>query len=581
MENAKESIVAANEAADNLVDTLVAQNIAGALNEAISKVSSLEENKHKRDSFVLAMKNLKIKFENFQSKPQDSYEVTKEAIEVAYAQYINYYREVMDSSWNPISIDHQFKSLPKVLSSTLSHIREQCDAGISIDNFENIVQSSEDLPKYEFDWEIMLNLSADYTPSYADYQAYNYLEENSTRTFLFDASKYAFAGSTGVASIQGAAYLNTFMAGGTLASAELTGAIGTASNAAMAIMPYAAAAMVVMALIMDISARNKLDKLQRQKAAADVYKIKNTRRSQWLKAEYATRCETMKGLLSTLITDLNFVANNISNQKALSDYYTNDLMDLKNAYSKMEDFKTAKQMLKLESLYNKKLCVSEGVYKNIDPDLFVSAKSSIPKCYASPDNSTLHLVDGNHSQLLIKITKSGKLDIDQKFIQSSLNEFKSKDGDTFSDNKKIFATNSMYIRYKIYEMFVVQRKSIMNSMKSFSGSYLSKVQTQAFNRLLNLISVYRNFKSRPIDKILNDELDAQKEYSTLVSEFNDLLNLSTNYIFGKVKKSVVRLKSMALNQKMSSFYDRYVYIAEVTDLMRDFKGYKQSLGFKH
>lgn len=581
MNAAREAVAAQNHRADSLVDTMVSQLIGDALGGAVAQISALDQNSARAAEFKLAMDQLAEQLNQYLSDPVEHYEVTTEAIQSAYDKYLNIYAEIIDRSWTPGRIDQQFRMVPRIVEESLALVKHQCATGINDEKFELAIQSNQELPKYEFDWSIFIRLDSSDPFKYSggDYRAYNYLEENKTRRFLFDASRVVTAGSSALVGAQFAANLNMWMQGAAWGKGAFTGALGSATSSAAAVLPYAAAAMVIIAFAMDFSAQRKMNKLKMQMYKAEMYKFQNTKRSPWLKEKFAERCGTMISLLDAALVDLQVVAGNIDNPKGLQEYFEplqKEMAEQTKAYSA---YREAKDTLQLEAHMRAKKCVSFEEYLKLDPDVEEAARRVLPPCYIDSKEQKSVLTETGFQG---KLDNNGKLIYQEDKLKAALESFEKADGDgSLLDDKKVLATIQGQLRSVIYEMFVERRQSVISSIRDYYGNPLQRQRREAFQRLLALIGVYRAQETREATERLRREQRIFTEFKELERGFKELLSAGIRMTFASLPFDDYRMHAKSYRYEFEKFYEKYKFVPDVRDLMDQLVRLEKATGLGH
>lgn len=576
MKSANKAVSEANERSESIVNSLVTNKIGQIIANSLSTMKQLDRHQQSANLYAQSMINLRQQLTQFLNNPQNEVSATESGITKAYNSYLNLYSEMIDLSWIPIQIDQDFSELPLVLSQSISTIENQCNSGISDNDFEIAIQSSKQLPKYEFDWEMMLTFSNDNSGFSGDYKSYNYLNESKEMKALFDATKSTAMVSSAFWAAKPLIIANEMLGGASFAMAQNTAAtstMGSFSASAAAIAPYAIAAVVVVAIVMDMSARAKLEKLSKQRAEAEIYKFNNLKNTVWLSNAFKKRCSDIIYLLKVVKEDLNFVAANLNNPNAIKEYYAGDfehINEINNSYLK---YMRAENIKKLKSLHEQSKCSTEYKMKNLDRNSI--KPEDLPPCYITSDYKEIRLT----GQSISLPFNGGDPKIDTSKLKKDIEKFNTSDQSSESQ-ERVLRNLSDYLRYQIYEMFVLRRAEVMSALKDYMGDYLIQTRKQAFKRLLSLIGVYTQSASSEVSERLRAEHDVFKTYLSFDERFKSLVASAIYHSYGKIDFKNFKVEATEYRQEFVIFYDEYNYVPDVRALMDKLQSLESVTGLK-
>ncbi len=561
MASAKEAVAASNQRAEEFVDALVLQQVGGALMQALSQVGKLGQQAHTAQDFQRTMVDLKNQLEGFLSEPTAGPSVTEELVMEAYNQYLDLYRRAMDASWIPIQIDRNFSHIPLILAQTIDSLEGLCRQGVSDNSFELALDFSQELPKYEFEWEIMFQFGSQGGGFDGRYEASNYLGENKTRQLLFDGAKATAAVSTTLWAAKPLMVASHVLGGSSVAAAQASVAsssLGSFATTAGAVAPYAIAAVIIIAIAMDVSARAKLQKMASQRAEAEIYKFTNSRNTVWLAQAFKERCEEVIPLLSAVKEDLEFIGAHLQRPDKIESYYQNILPGLKRAHSEFLAYDAAKNSLELKTLFESNKCVPLASLMKLDAN---TAVESIPPCYISKGGKSAHLIGRDfHLDL-----NEGHIEVNETELEDDLKKFDMSGSDNPLQSEAFIKTRD-HLRYRIYEMFVLHRSQVMQSLKGFMGDYLLESRQMAFERLLSLIGVYSQIRNRETTARLHREQEAFIQFLALDEKFKQLVAAAIYQTFSQEGFAEYQELARSYRVAFKPFYEQYNYIPDVRAL---------------
>ncbi len=556
MENAKSTVEEQNRAADHFLDAQISMDVNSSIVRSMLHLSKLKDADGRLAHFQQAMNNLEVKFSKFLENPEENIELSKEDVKKVIDAYSLLYSEAIGHSWTPMSIDQQFASVPGLIEQALTHLQETCNNGDWSENFDLAIKMGDKLPKFEYDYSIYIG--NDQIPS-VKFAPHNYVEDNKTQKFLLEASTVAFS-ATGM-----------FAAGAAtnyLAGTAVVGGIGGSASAAMvAAFPYAAVAVVVMIAITSISAARKREKMARQRLEADFFKFTNTRRSIWLKEEYKQRCQDVVDITKPFLKDVVYVQSVKSDPVLVEKYYSKVLPQLEKASNTFNEYQSAKCQVELAASLAANKCVSGEEYAKIDADEYKKKNMEIPNCFVEKDQAV------SARQCVVPL-KGGKVDLDVAPLEKTIAKFKKENSDQNSEMD--FAVQN--IRMIGYNMFVKNQSKFHSDVRSYVGNGLYKNRQMAFARLQKLIGIYRKAKFGMHDELIEKDLALFQKYSQMKARYIGLVAESIGVIFGTGDSSELRLSIKDFRIEMQTFYENYLHVKDVSDLMSGLQQLEKSMG---
>lgn len=526
MADAQKFIATSQKKAEIAGTYLAEQDFITVYSKVLEKINGKGEHIEKiKSNLITRNKDLLEAFKKQSSENSSTIAKTYDAVKATYDKYLELSRERFALSFASAEISQNKTDLVVTLNNIEEEYSNLCKIGKSDYSIDFDRLPVVKLPEPQFNIGFVYGL------------------RNANNSFTFNMSSPAHIGQDMQDTNQNVQ-----------ASTMIAYAGSSVSTLAAAAAPYLLGASVAIAAYTYFASAEEMASLQNEITEAEKYKFANMARSPKVEESYRKRC-------SGLVQDIHDISK-ISNLLLGNSPEKIDLLE------QVTSSQAERKIWKEEALKGRKLVDQKTLL------LAIKNKNCEPVSPEKLADSKSLCVDGGTSYFLKEdpsIRREASDDelrnIDQTIqrIEIKLKEIENKYSEV--QQKK----------FKLYHMI-----DALNGVLSTDAQILSRKawiqldqeQAIAFQKLLEILDLFRLQNKNLITKSLALEIEASQQFFELSGEFEELIAATIQSLFGMANSSDVQIKAITYANHLKPFVEQYLYIKEVENLNDGFIAWK-------